>query len=196
MNAIHEKSHPQGLVLITGCMFAGKTTALIARLTEAAARGDCVVSLKHAVDTRYDIDALATHDRQRFPARPIGTTRELAEQARGAEVVGVDEIHFFDDDLLIAVADLLEAGVNVILAGLDYDVWGIEFPVVAALKTMASEVLVVTAPCTVCGAGARHSQRMIPLEKGRWVGGPEAYEARCEAHFEPFWQSRAEFGGR
>ena len=51
------------LVVICGCMFAGKTTRLIELLRTAAAAGRRVLAVKHADDTRYDPTRLATHGR-------------------------------------------------------------------------------------------------------------------------------------
>ena len=50
---------------------------------------------------------------------------------------------------------------------------------------IAEEVTKVHAVCTVCGASASRSQRLIPEGTTVLVGGSEAYEARCRSCFEP-----------
>jgi thymidine kinase len=56
--------------LITGPMFAGKTTELLRRIERSElARLNCAV-LKYARDDRYSTDNVATHDRKFHAAIP------------------------------------------------------------------------------------------------------------------------------
>lgn len=173
------------LILIAGCMFAGKTGRLIARLRAAAAEGRRVVALKHQLDDRYDATALSTHDGQRWAARPIGHVTGVARLAAGADVVGIDEAHFFGRALVPALRPLQAAGQDVILAGLDHDAWGQEIPPLPELRSQADEVELLTVPCGLCGRPARYSQRLVPVRAGRMVGGPAEYAPRCAACFQP-----------
>lgn len=173
------------LEVICGCMFAGKTTLLIERLEAAQAAGWRTIALKHADDTRYDIERLMTHDGRGLACEAVQTAEAVAQRARTADVVGVDEGHFFGVALAPVCAELVAAGRRVIVAGLDYDAWGQPFPPFPALKAAADRIDARTMPCTVCGCPARHTQRMVPLRTTTMVGGLGEYEPRCEACFEP-----------
>lgn len=166
-------------------MFSGKTSALIARLEEAARVGKRVAACKHAYDDRYDIRQLATHDGRAFAAQAVPDAAGFAAIARSAEVVGLDEAQFFGTPLVDACQRLVAAGVRVIVAGIDHDAWGRPFPPLPALKALADEVVALTSPCRVCGAPAKFSQRMQPIDDPRMVGGLADYEPRCDACFTP-----------
>ncbi len=176
---------PGRLVVICGCMFAGKTGRLIACLEAAATAGRRVVACKHALDDRYDPRDLVTHDRRRLRATPVRDAAEIRQQVADADVVGIDEAHFFGRRLVAAVAALRGAGRLVYVVGLEFDAWGRPFPPLPELQAIADEVERLRAPCSVCGAPAPYSQRMVPVTDEHMVGGPAEYEPRCERHFEP-----------
>ncbi|MCH8853881.1 MAG: thymidine kinase, partial [Planctomycetes bacterium] len=99
--------------LITGCMFSGKTTELIDRIN-ALAPGTKIVTLKPAIDDRYSNTDLVTHNGRTAQARTVEHSNEIAEQAGEAEVVVIDEIHFFDDAIVETCQQLARRGVRVI----------------------------------------------------------------------------------
>ena len=186
MSAGEKKVHAGRIEVICGCMFSGKTSLLIERLRAAQASGRRVRAFKHVLDARYDPTALATHDARRFPAESVADAEALAAAARGCEVVGVDEVHFFGRRLVEVVSRLVEAGALTVVAGIDHDAWGQAFPMMEQIKRRAADVCVRTVPCGVCGAPARLSQRMTSLTPGDdMVGGLRAYEPRCAACFRP-----------
>ena len=107
-----------------------------------------------------------------------------------ASVVAIDEAQFFDDGLP-EIAELLAAeGRSVLISGLDQDFLGRPFNAMPTLLALADQVTKLTAICTVCGADATRTQRIVggrpaaaddPLIV---VGGmnDDRYEARCRAH--------------
>jgi len=96
-----------------------------------------------------------------------------------------------DPDAVVEVAELLAAeGRSVLISGLDQDFLGRPFNSMPTLLALADEVTKLTAICTVCGAEATRTQRLVggrpaaaddPLIV---VGGmnDDRYEARCRAH--------------
>lgn len=176
---------PGQVVVVCGCMFAGKTSQLIDMLHVAQTAQRRVRAFKHCLDDRYCNSDLVTHDRQVFAALPVAAAAELCVHVEGVDVVCIDEVHFFGPDLVPVVADLRDAGHDVIVGGLEYDAWGQPFPHVQALLELADEVLRLTTPCSVCGRPACYSQRMVPLRDDDMVGGPGDYEPRCNCCFEP-----------
>ena len=173
------------IVVISGCMFAGKTARLIAHLHVAHDAGRRVFACKHCLDTRYDTAELRTHDGRRFPAHPVASAGEIAISAGDAEVVGIDEAQFFGRALLEVCRALAAEGRDVVVAGIDHDAWGQPFPPLPQLKELADAVEPQYAPCTVCGRPAEYSQRVTPVRAGDMVGGPADYKPRCEQCFQP-----------
>lgn len=173
------------LIVICGCMFSGKTSRLIERLAEARGAGRRIAAFKHRIDTRYDEARLATHDGRSFPACAAGSPDEIAASIGAAQVIGIDEVHFFGRVLLPLCERLVREGRTLILAGIDHDAWGQPFPPLPELGQLAHERELLHAPCAACGRPARFSQRLTPVRGGRMVGGPDDYEPRCGQCFRP-----------
>jgi thymidine kinase len=173
------------LTLICGPMFAGKSTALIERLRTHQQQGRRVVAVKPARDDRYDDHRLATHAGGRFEALAIDAPGALPVAVSGAEVVGIDEAHFFGAALVGPVLALLGAGRRVLVAGLERDHRGEPFEPMPRLLCEADEVVKLSGPCAVCGRPAVHSQRMTASRERIVVGGAGMYEPRCRACFQP-----------
>lgn len=180
--------HPLGrLEVICGPMFSGKTTALIRRLQTAADSGSRTRALKPAQDTRYAgaAPALSTHAGEALGATAVASAAQVVKAAGPADIVGIDEAHFFGAALVKPVLALLGAGRRVIVAGLERDHRGRPFHPLPALLVEADEVLKLTCPCAQCGRPAVHSQRMSASRARIAVGGAGEYQPRCRACFTP-----------
>ncbi len=182
---MHDLAQPGRLIVIAGCMFAGKTAHLIERLAAAHAAGRGVRACKHQLDRRYDPTQLATHNGHRFPAVTLATAEEIVTRANDVEVIGIDEAQFFGRPLVAVCGQLRDAGRTVIVAGLDHDTWGRPFPPLPELKALADEREQLRPPCGVCGRPADLHQRLTPVVDGNLIGGPGDYEPRCAVHFAP-----------
>ncbi len=173
------------VVVICGCMFAGKTARLIERLDAARRAGRRVVACKHRLDARYDCDRLVTHDGRDFPALAVADAAEILTHVSDAETVGIDEAQFFGRRLADFCVAMAQSGKHVVVAGIDHDTWGQPFPPLPQLKAVADLVEQRYAPCGVCGRPAEFHQRMVPVIDGQLVGGPHEYQPRCAEHFTP-----------
>ncbi|GJM26864.1 MAG: thymidine kinase [Phycisphaerae bacterium] len=169
--------------LICGPMFAGKSTALIQTLSQAANDGAVVVACKPKRDTRYAADRIVTHDGGDFEARELSEPSDVMDCAAGADVVGVDEFHFFEMPMVQACTALADAGKWVICAGVDMDHRGQLFDVVEAIMQRADKIVRLSSTCSVCGAAATLTQRMVESVDRIVVGGAGDYEPRCEKCF-------------
>jgi thymidine kinase len=153
-------------------MFAGKTTALLARIAAVRAAGRRALVVKPARDTRYDPGALATHDGRREPAVPV---RALAEVRAGpGDAVFVDEVHFFGSDAVPPIEALLAAGADVTVAGCDIDHFGGAFAPFDALLPRASVVTRIAGTCARCGAPPRASGSWSAGSATSWPPAPRA----------------------
>jgi thymidine kinase len=166
-------------------MFSGKTTELIRRLNAAETGGRRVVAIKPLHDDRYAHAELVTHGGQRLAATPVASARDVVAVAAGFAVVGIDEAHFFGVALVDPCEQLMAAGMQVIVAGVERDHRGRPFEPFPELLVEADEVVKLSGPCAVCGKPAVFSQRMINSDQPIVVGGAGMYEARCRECFEP-----------
>ena len=191
--------HPGGfLEVITGPMFAGKTSELIKRIERQAYAKRKVALFKPSIDNRYSTSDVVAHNGLRYKAYVVPTDGNGVQMIvdltsrEGFEVIGVDEVQFFPMEIVGALNELADRGVYVIASGLNLDFRGNPFPAMKELLVRADNIVYLTAVCTVCGRPATRSQRLIdgkPASKDSpviLVGGRESYEARCrEHHFVP-----------
>jgi thymidine kinase len=167
-------------------MFSGKTEELITQIRRAEIAKLRFQVFKPTVDTRYDNDAVASHDKNKFPAINVVNAREIVRLVDPhTEVVGIDEAQFFDS-AIVEVAELLaNEGRRVIVAGLDTDWKGEPFGPMPQLICKADIVRKQYAICMVCGAPATRTQRLVPSHQQFLLGSTDSYEARCRRHFDP-----------
>jgi thymidine kinase len=116
----HFKGQRSGWIeVICGCMFSGKTEELIRRLKRAKIASMKVEVFKPKVDTRYDEQAIVSHDTSSLLATPVDHSSRLLRLGDDVAVIGLDEAQFFDDQLPAVCQELALRGIRVIAAGLD-----------------------------------------------------------------------------
>jgi thymidine kinase len=170
--------------VIVGSMFSGKTEELIRRVKRALFARLEVQAFKPRIDDRYDRTHIVSHGEIRIEAVAVSNSESLLRRVGdGTHLVAVDEAQFFDRGIVDAANQLANNGRRVILAGLDQDYLGRPFPPMPDLMAIAEEVTKVRAVCSVCGADACRSQRLIPDTGTVLIGGSGSYEARCRACF-------------
>ncbi|HEY2040405.1 MAG TPA: thymidine kinase [Edaphobacter sp.] len=184
---------PGRLEVITGPMFSGKSEELIRRLKRARIARQRVACYKPDIDLRYHRTAIASHSSQTHDASTIAPTSDrLREDLFGegkihqADVIGIDEVQFFDREITPLALELVHLGKRVVLAGLDTTFANEPFGAVPDLMALADEVTKLSAVCMVCGQPAIHTQRLGQSQELVVVGATGLYEARCRAHFQPY----------
>lgn len=180
------------LEVITGGMFSGKTEELLRRVRRARIARRRVLLCKPDLDHRYRRDAVASHDGRDLEAHVVPAHRpeEVLRLARAAavDVVAIDEAQFFAPGIVPTVLELVEAGLRVIVSGLDMDFARRPFGPMPELMALADEVVKLKAICVVCGEPATFTQRLIggrpaaPDDPVILIGGKETYEPRCRRH--------------
>ena len=172
--------------VIAGCMFAGKTEELIRRVNTLKYASKEILVFRIKLDTRYSESDIVSHSGTKVSAISIDKAHEILDYVTPTtDVVAVDEVQFFDEEIVKVCDYLALRGIRVMVAGLDMDFRGEPFGVIQTLMTTAEFVTKLTAVCTVCGAPATRSQRLVNREPARYddpivlVGASEAYEARC-----------------
>ena len=109
------------LEVICGPMFSGKSEEMIRRLRRAEIAGQRVVLFKPRIDDRFDAADVVSHAGARMRGVPVSSVAELVARAQGFEVVGIDEVQFFEHSVVSASLELTEDGARVVAAGLDQD---------------------------------------------------------------------------
>ena len=201
------------LTVITGPMYAGKSTQLILQLEryELAGKKVCLYKTllpgspqpKNKIVTHWQLEKEATF-LQPTRAEVQRMVREVLEKELYA--VGIDEGHFFQPEsgIIEGLNYLADKGVHVFFAALNMDFKGESFPIMRELLPIADEVIYLKAVCTyklkngkTCGRPATRTQRLIDgkpapydspvyLPRGKVEGKVVTYEARCrEHHFVP-----------
>lgn len=162
--------------VVCGPMFSGKTEELIRRLKRARIAEQRVEIFKPALEDRYDEKDIVSHDANSIPSIPVSHARSILDHLEEVEVIGVDEAQFFGDELPEVCNEMANAGVRVIVAGLDLDHRGEPFGPMPRLLAIAEHVTKVHAICVRTGELAHYSHRLTSDEEQVRVGGKQEYE--------------------
>ncbi|AMS11899.1 thymidine kinase [Erysipelothrix rhusiopathiae] len=172
--------------VITGCMFAGKTEELIRRINVLKFAHKNIIVFKPAVDNRYSDSKVVSHAGTSVQSVVVDKATDILKYVtKETDVVAIDEVQFFDEEIVKVCDHLALEGKRVMVAGLDMDFRGEPFGVIPKLMTTAEFVTKLTAVCTECGAPATRTQRLVNGKPASYhdpvvmIGASESYEARC-----------------
>ncbi len=180
------KHHSGRIELICGSMFSGKTEELIRRLRRAVIAKQSVQVFKPALDDRYHVERVTSHNGHDFEATAVSSPKHILTAVHpDTTVIAIDEVQFFKPEVIEICEQLADQGRRVICAGLDTDFRGVPFGPMPALMARAERVRKLHAICVICGEDASRTQRLIDGKPAAFddpivlVGAAEAYEARC-----------------
>ncbi|NQW27574.1 MAG: thymidine kinase [Flammeovirgaceae bacterium] len=183
LDLITPKRQSGQIEVICGSMFSGKTKELIRRLDAVSQEGKKIRVFKPSIDVRYSEDRIISHDAKSLNCLSVKNPMEMLNQLLDVEVIGIDEVQFFDDSIVHVVNMLANQGKRVILAGLDMDYKGNPFGPVPKLIGVAEFVTKLHATCTRCGGLASFSQRLSARDQTILLGEKEYYQAVCRKCF-------------
>ncbi len=169
--------------VIVGSMFSGKTEELLRRVRRALFAKLRVEVFKPAIDIRYSVDNVVSHDQNNISATPVEGSVNILLLASDAQVVAIDEAQFFDESIIKVVQELADTGIRVIVSGLDMDFQRVPFGPMPALMAIADTVTKVHAVCVSCGAPAMYSHRLLPGKEQIVLGEKKEYEPLCRHCF-------------
>jgi len=180
------------LEVVCGPMFSGKSEELIRRLKRVQISGKKFLLFKPAIDNRYDLNHVVSHDQRKLDAIITGNDKgavseiEKIIEDEGPEVIAFDEGNFYDVSLVQSVEKWVAQGKRVIVAGLDRDFRGQPFGPMPDLMALADYVDKLKAICMKCKSDyGTMTQRMVNGRPARMtdptilVGGFDSYEVRC-----------------
>lgn len=140
------------------------------------AQNKCLV-IKYAKDTRYS-NSFCTHDRNTMDALPACLLRDVAQEALGVAVIGIDEGQFFPD--IVEFCEwMANAGKTVIVAALDGTFQRKAFGNILNLVPLAESVVKLTAVCMECFREAAYTKRLGMEKEVEVIGGADKYHSVC-----------------
>ena len=176
----HLSSEKRGWIeVVCGSMFSGKTEELIRRLKRAQIANMKVEVYKPVTDTRYDKTKVVSHDANTIASTPVDKAIDILMLAENADVIGIDEAQFFDEEVISVCETLVSQGKRVIVAGLDMDYLGKPFGPMPQLLSIADFITKLHAICVQCGHLANVSYRTSAEEGTVVLGEKNNYEPRC-----------------
>jgi thymidine kinase len=143
------------LHVITGCMFSGKTEELLRLLRRASVGGRSVLLIRPQADTRTAAEVVESRSGARFDCTTVPGAGDIVGRvmSEAVEVVAIDEVEFFGQEVADVANRLATDGYEVIVSGLDTDFAGRPFGALPRLLALAHSVTKLTAVCTFPGCG-------------------------------------------
>ncbi len=180
---IDRQKRTGSIEVIAGSMFSGKTEELIRRLKRAKIARLKVEIFKPAIDKRYSVAEVVSHDENSILSTPVESSGNIMLLTGDVDVIGIDEAQFFDAGLIDVSITLANMGIRVIIAGLDMDFKGKPFGPIPGLMAVADHITKVHAICMRCGDVAQFSHRFSKAEKLVLLGEKDEYEPLCRSCF-------------
>lgn len=189
--------------LITGPMSCGKTEELLRRVRRCIIAKKKVVVISPDIDTRAGGDYIESRNGLWLDAVKVKHSAQIMSVVKDAQIVAIDELQFFDKNIVQVISKLMSEGKKVIGTGLELDFKAEPFGSMPELMCIATKVDKLHAVCMKCGCEeATRTQRLIdgkPADKSSpliMIGGDETYEARCIKCYElPDVKKKASFLG-
>ena len=151
-------------------MFAGKSTELIYRVESSNKN---FLFIKPKLDSRYDKGSINTHSGKKMDALVVNSLREIFNKLNYINLVAIDEAQFFDKSIMEDCLKISNMGIDLIIAGLEYDYLHKKFDSMSCLLDISDSITRLTAICSECGSPAIHSHRIVNtnskiLFQGHW----------------------------
>ena len=178
--------------LITGPMSCGKTEELLRRIRRCVIAKQKIKVFSPQIDTRSNGDYIESRNGLWTDAIKVEHSIQIMQNVKpDDEVIAIDELQFFDSNIVKVISTLMKEGKKIIGTGLELDFKSEPFGAMPQLMCIATKVDKLEAVCMTCGSEhASRTQRLIngePADKSSpliMIGGDETYEARCVKCYE------------
>ena len=172
--------------IILGCMFSGKSSELLRRVSRYKAVNIPTVIINSMLDSRCEDNMIKTHSNQTHKAIKVDKLMSITEDPDflKMKVIGIDEAQFFPD-LIEFVKFAEKYDKIVIIAGLDGDSNREPFGDVLRLIPYAEKVTKLSAFCKICqdGTQAFFTKRVTKCNDKVIVGSEDKFIATCRRHY-------------
>ena len=168
-------------------MSCGKTEELLRRIRRCIIAKKKVKVISPEIDTRENGDYIKSRNGLWLDAIKVKHSIQIMSLVKPEdEIIAIDELQFFDSNIVKVISALMSEGKRIIGTGLELDFKAEPFGSMPELMCIATKVDKLHAVCMKCGCdhGTR-TQRLIdgkPADKSSpliMIGGDETYEARC-----------------
>jgi len=174
------------ITLITGCMWAGKSTKLLRLIDRYRISEKRVLLIKPKMDIRYSVEAIESHvdhagKNHSVLAVPVDDLEALDKNEIGQnyDVIGIDEGNFFGPEIVKFCDYWAFQGKMVIVAALNGSFQREHFGHIHHLYPKAESIIKLKAICFVCKEKANFTDRKTCDTEERKIGGKELYQALC-----------------
>lgn len=176
--------------VIKGVMFSEKTISLLEFYFKAKSEGEKCFLLKPVVDTRSEGVLVASRKGLSAEADYLIDSEDRDAMiyvlhdmyAKGVQSVFIDEVQFLGKDIEPFIFGLLDNGVNVTVAGLEFDSDKKVFGSINYMQHFADEVVLKQVKCNLCSRMAEYTKRVDSVVSDQICVGSSEYEPRCAGH--------------
>ena len=163
---------------ITGPMFSGKTTRFLNLLSNYPEKE--VILFKPSIDNRYKKEQICTHNGICRPALVISDEVDILTHSKNFSIIGIDEVQFFNRNLLDIINILKAEGKHIYLSGLEKDSNYETFGILESLSSISDNYSILSGTCDTCNNPSTHTFRINNVEGQVLVGEKDAYTALCK----------------
>lgn len=174
----NENEYGGQINLILGCMFSGKTSELVRRYNRHTIGGRKCIMIKYKNDTRYDDEAVVTHDKIKIKAFVCEYLYEADDFINKYDVICIDELQFYKDAHIICDS-WANKGKIIEACGLNGTFNRTPFPVISNIIPLAENITFLKAVCKENSNDAVYSHINIDVHDNSTeiIGGDEKYDA-------------------
>ncbi len=175
------------LELLVGPMFAGKSSHLLSIIRRYKSINYPILIITSTLDTRYQSDAIHSHNHESFPAIAVSELRFIPQRKEYAEakIIIIEESQFFEDLVSFVLHSVEKDNKNVVVVGLDGDSERRPFGQILRLVPFCDKITKITSFCSKCGDGtsALFTHRKTNEQSVISVGTATQYEPLCRKHY-------------
>lgn len=177
--------------IITGPMFAGKTTELIKRIQSDSFQENEKLLFNYKNDKRYTSNGnIASHNKVVLPSIPIMNCSEiLPHLTTETTIIYIDEIQFIENINELTLNQKLN-NIKIVLCGINYDIYGNDMnPEFNNLfnRIPPLSITYLKSKCHICEGNADFTalikeEANINKDNNKLVGTKDVYQPICLIH--------------
>ncbi|KAH0502882.1 Thymidine kinase, cytosolic [Microtus ochrogaster] len=157
--------------------FSGKSTELMRRVWCFQIAQNKYLVIKYAKDTSYS-SSFCTHDWNTMDALPACLLWDVAQEALGVAVIGIDKGQFSPD--IVEFCELVANGGKTLIVAALYGTFQRKaFCSILNLVPLADSVVKLTAVCMECFREAAYTKRLVMEKEAEVIGGADKYHSVC-----------------